>query len=234
MPKSGEQPSESRRRSGTDRRARGVAGRGGRPAGAGREEREGVDSGESGFRNGKSAPVRPMIELDFLRALVAVVDESGIDSLEITRAGTRIRISKTPTPVVAAGAAAVPGAITQAPIAVPPVAAPVAAPAAPAAAAPAEAAPAAEPAAAPAPGPELVEVKSPMVGTFYAAPAPEAPPYVEVGSTVTKGQTLCILEAMKLMNELESEVDGVIREILVENAEPVEYGQVLFRIEPRS
>jgi len=175
-----------------------------------------------------------MIELDFLRALVAVVDESGIDSLEITRAGTRIRISKTPTPVVAAGAAAVPGAITQAPIAVPPVAAPVAAPAAPAAAAPAEAAPAAEPAAAPAPGPELVEVKSPMVGTFYAAPAPEAPPYVEVGSTVTKGQTLCILEAMKLMNELESEVDGVIREILVENAEPVEYGQVLFRIEPRS
>jgi acetyl-CoA carboxylase biotin carboxyl carrier protein len=78
----------------------------------------------------------------------------------------------------------------------------------------------------------LIEVKSPMVGTFYRAPAPEAPPYVEVGSSVTKGQTLCILEAMKLMNELESEVDGVVREILVSNAEPVEYGQVLFRIEP--
>lgn len=233
MPKRGEQPSESRRRSGTDRRGRGAAaGRDGRSADAGREGKEGTD--ESALRNGKLAPVRPMIELEFLRALVAVVDESGIDSLEISRAGTRIRISKTPTPVVAAGAPAVPAAIPPTSITVPPAAAPAPAPAAPAAAAPAEAAPAEAPAAAPAPARELVEVKSPMVGTFYAAPAPEAPPYVEVGSVVTKGQTLCILEAMKLMNELESEVDGIVREILVENAEPVEYGQVLFRIEPRS
>jgi len=233
MPKRGEQPSESRRRSGTDRRGRGAAaGRDGRSADAGREGKEGTD--ESALRNGKLAPVRPMIELEFLRALVAVVDESGIDSLEISRAGTRIRISKTPTPVVAAGAPAVPAAIPPTSITVPPAAAPAPAPAAPAAAAPAEAAPAEAPAATPAPARELVEVKSPMVGTFYAAPAPEAPPYVEVGSVVTKGQTLCILEAMKLMNELESEVDGIVREILVENAEPVEYGQVLFRIEPRS
>jgi acetyl-CoA carboxylase biotin carboxyl carrier protein len=71
-----------------------------------------------------------------------------------------------------------------------------------------------------------------MVGTFYRAPAPEAPAYVEVGSQVTKGQTHCILEAMKLMNELESEVEGIVREVLVENAEPVEFGQVLFRVEP--
>ena len=71
-----------------------------------------------------------------------------------------------------------------------------------------------------------------MVGTFYRAPAPEAPPYVETGTLVSKGQTLCILEAMKLMNELESEFDGVVREVLVENGEPVEFGQVLFRIEP--
>jgi acetyl-CoA carboxylase biotin carboxyl carrier protein len=78
----------------------------------------------------------------------------------------------------------------------------------------------------------LEDIKSPMVGTFYRAPAPEAPPYVEVGSHVSKGQTLCILEAMKLMNELESEVDGVVREVLVDNADPVEYGQVLFRVEP--
>jgi acetyl-CoA carboxylase biotin carboxyl carrier protein len=70
------------------------------------------------------------------------------------------------------------------------------------------------------------------VGTFYRAPAPEAPPYVEGGTRVAKGQTLCILEAMKLMNELESEVAGTVREICVENGEPVEYGQVLFRIEP--
>jgi acetyl-CoA carboxylase biotin carboxyl carrier protein len=71
-----------------------------------------------------------------------------------------------------------------------------------------------------------------MVGTFYRAPAPEAPPYVEIGSTISKGQTLCILEAMKLMNELPCEIDGVVREVLVEDADPVEYGQVLFRIQP--
>jgi acetyl-CoA carboxylase biotin carboxyl carrier protein len=171
-----------------------------------------------------------MIEIDFLRALIAVVDESGIDSLEIARAGTRIRISKSPA-VVAGPAVAAPVA----PVAAPVITAQAGGAAAPPATGVAEAAPAAPAApaeAAPAPARELVEVKSPMVGTFYAAPAPEAPPYVEVGSTVTKGQTLCILEAMKLMNELESEVDGIVREILVENAEPVEYGQVLFRIEP--
>ncbi|HEX8362346.1 MAG TPA: acetyl-CoA carboxylase biotin carboxyl carrier protein, partial [Longimicrobium sp.] len=78
----------------------------------------------------------------------------------------------------------------------------------------------------------LVEIKSPMVGTYYRSPAPEAPAYVELGSRISKGQTLCILEAMKLMNELESEVAGIVREILVDNGEPVEYGQVLFRIEP--
>jgi acetyl-CoA carboxylase biotin carboxyl carrier protein len=71
-----------------------------------------------------------------------------------------------------------------------------------------------------------------MVGTFYRAPAPDAPPYVETGSRVAKGDTLCIIEAMKLMNELECEVAGTIAEILVENAEPVEYGQPLFRIDP--
>jgi len=71
-----------------------------------------------------------------------------------------------------------------------------------------------------------------MVGTFYRAPAPDAPPYVEVGDTVKKGQVLCIIEAMKLMNEIESDVDGKIVEILAENAQPVEFGQELFLIEP--
>jgi acetyl-CoA carboxylase biotin carboxyl carrier protein len=102
----------------------------------------------------------------------------------------------------------------------------------PRAAAPAAAAPAAEAAPAAAPASKLVEIKSPMVGTFYRAPAPEAPNYVELGSRVSRGQTLCILEAMKLMNELECDVAGVVREICVDNAEPVEYGQVLFRVEP--
>ncbi|MFQ5636931.1 MAG: acetyl-CoA carboxylase biotin carboxyl carrier protein [bacterium] len=77
-----------------------------------------------------------------------------------------------------------------------------------------------------------VEMKSPMVGTLYRAPAPEADPYVEVNQMVKKGQVLCIIEAMKLMNEIESEYDGKIVEILVENGQPVEYNQPLFRIEP--
>jgi acetyl-CoA carboxylase biotin carboxyl carrier protein len=82
-------------------------------------------------------------------------------------------------------------------------------------------------------GAEHHVVESPMVGTFYRAPAPEAPPFVEIGDTVRVGQTLCILEAMKLMNELQSEVNGVVRKILAENTAPVEYGQPLFEIETR-
>lgn len=78
----------------------------------------------------------------------------------------------------------------------------------------------------------LVEVTAPMVGTFYRAPSPDSPPFVEVGSTVKKGDTLCIVEAMKLMNEIEAECDGKIIDILVENAQPVEFGQVLFLIAP--
>jgi oxaloacetate decarboxylase alpha subunit len=79
--------------------------------------------------------------------------------------------------------------------------------------------------------PNTVEIKSPMVGTFYRAPAPEAPPYVEVGSIIEPGQVICIIEAMKLMNEIKSEIKGKILEILVENAEPVEFGQPLFLVE---
>lgn len=78
----------------------------------------------------------------------------------------------------------------------------------------------------------LLEITSPMVGTFYRAPAPDEPPYVEVGDRIRVGQTVCILEAMKLMNELESEVSGTIVEILIENADPVEFGQVLMRVKP--
>jgi acetyl-CoA carboxylase biotin carboxyl carrier protein len=160
-----------------------------------------------------------IVDLEFLRGLIAAVDESGIDSLEVSRAGTRIRIAKS---APAAPVAAMPSFAHSHPAPAPAPAEPAAAPAA------------AEPAA-PAPAKSnLIDIKSPMVGTFYRAPAPEAPSYVESGSRVVKGQTLCILEAMKLMNELESEVSGTVREICVENAEPVEYGQVLFRIEPEA
>ncbi|WP_349264225.1 acetyl-CoA carboxylase biotin carboxyl carrier protein [Longimicrobium sp.] len=159
------------------------------------------------------------MDLEFIRGLIDAVDDSGIDSLEIARGGTRIRINKTPPPAPVAAAAPA--------LAAAPAPAPAAAPAAPAPSAAAEAA-----AAPAAPASTLVEIKSPMVGTFYRAPAPEAPSYVEVGSRITRGQTLCILEAMKLMNELPAEVNGTVREICVENGEPVEYGQVLFRVDP--
>jgi acetyl-CoA carboxylase biotin carboxyl carrier protein len=188
-------------------------------AGAEKERKAQAGRGKPGAAphgNGTAGPGNGpvLMDLEFVRHLIEAVDGSGIDTLEITRAGTRIRISKSPAQV--------------GPVAVGP--APVSAPAA----APAPAAPTTDTqeATPERKGPALTDVKSPMVGTFYRAPAPEAPPYVEVGSMVSQGQTLCILEAMKLMNELECEVDGVVREILVENADPVEYGQVLFRIEP--
>ena len=80
----------------------------------------------------------------------------------------------------------------------------------------------------------LVEIKSPMVGTFYSAPEPGAEPYAKIGSRVAAGQVVCIIEAMKIMNEIESEVAGVVREVLVENAQPVEFGQPLFRVDPHA
>ncbi len=160
-----------------------------------------------------------IVDLDFLKGLIEAVDDSGIDSLEISRGGTRIRVAKTPGTVQQTAASVSQPAPVQA-------AAPAAAPSI---GLPESAAPAAAPAAS-----NLIDVKSPMVGTFYRSPSPEAPAYVEVGSRVVRGQTLCVLEAMKLMNELESDVQGVVREICVGNAEPIEYGTVLFRIEPEA
>jgi acetyl-CoA carboxylase biotin carboxyl carrier protein len=192
---------------------------------AARTERSAAQVEQNGKHEGGVA--QNMIELDFLRGLIEAVDQSGIDSLEINRAGTRIRIAKTPT----VAPMAFPPMMPQSPAMSTPPALPAADPAAAATAAPPGGS--AEPGApAAAPASNLVDIKSPMVGTFYRAPAPDAPAYVEVGSQVSKGQTLCILEAMKLMNELECEVDGVIRQILIEDADPVEFGQVLFRVEP--
>jgi acetyl-CoA carboxylase biotin carboxyl carrier protein len=153
-----------------------------------------------------------MIDLDFLQSLIQAIDTSGLDSLELERGGTRIKLSKTPPTAVAMAA---PVAVAQA---------------APAALPQAVAAGAETVAEAVAPPSDLIEIKSPMVGTFYLAPAPDAPPYAEVGTRVSPGDTLCIIEAMKLMNELESEVSGVIQEICVDNADPVEFGQVLYRL----
>ncbi len=152
------------------------------------------------------------MDLRKLKTLIDVVSESEVSELEITEAEGKVRIVKGGSSVMVSA----PQMVASAPVAAAPVAA------APAAAAPAVAAAPAQEAGTP--------VKSPMVGTFYAASAPGAAPYVTVGSAVKKGQTLCIIEAMKLLNEIEAETDGVVKQILVENAEPVEYGQVLFII----
>jgi acetyl-CoA carboxylase biotin carboxyl carrier protein len=159
-----------------------------------------------------------MIDIELLKRLIRLVEESGIDSLEVERFATRIRIRK--SPMVSGG-----GAVVATHAHAVPAIAPVDATPAPATAS--EESPPAGPAAT-----GFHEIHSPMVGTFYRAPSPDADPYVDVGDNISKGQTLCILEAMKLMNELESEIDGVIREVAVQDAEPVEYGQVLFLVEP--
>ena len=155
-----------------------------------------------------------MIDLRYLKKLVEMLDQSSVDSIELSSdKGVKIRISKTPQQ---RGAVQV-----SAPMAMPQMVS------APAAAAPATPAPKAE-----APKSNLLEVKSPMVGTYYGAPEPGAKPYLSVGDRISKGQILCIIEAMKIMNEIESEFDGVVKEISAENGHPVEYGQVLFRIDP--
>jgi len=160
-----------------------------------------------------------MIDLRYVKKLVDMLDESSVDSIEISSdKGMKIRISKTPS-ARATMHAVQPMAMQPAPA----VAVAAAAPAAPAAAA---SAPKAEPAS------KLADVKSPMVGTFYSKPEPGAQPYVTVGSKVAKGQVLCIIEAMKIMNEIECEVSGIVREICVTDAHPVEFGQVLFRVDP--
>lgn len=151
------------------------------------------------------------MDLRKLKTLIDLVAESGIAELEITEGDDKVRIVKF-------------SQSSAAPVAYVPEAQSAQVVAAPAAAAPAPAA-AAAPAAA-----EGHAVKAPMVGTFYRAPSPGAAPFVEVGQTVKEGDPLCIIEAMKLLNEIEADKSGVIKEILVENGGPVEYGQPLFII----
>lgn len=153
------------------------------------------------------------MDLRKIKSLLDLVAESGVAEFEICEGPDRIRVinhpqtpvqvvqTTTPAPVAVAAAAAAPAPAAQ-----------------PAAAEPAE------------PKVEGTPLASPMVGTFYRAPSPGAKPFVEVGDTVKKGQTVCIIEAMKLLNEVEAETDGVVKEICVENGQPVEYGQNLLII----
>jgi len=148
------------------------------------------------------------MDLRKLKTLIDLVQQSGIAELEITEGEEKVRISRgVPQAAPQPGTVYISGPV--------PGTAPEAAPA-----------PAAE---APAPAvPQGHVIKSPMVGTFYRSAAPGSKPFAEVGQAVKAGETVCIIEAMKLLNEIESDHDGVIREILVENGEPVEYGQSLF------
>jgi acetyl-CoA carboxylase biotin carboxyl carrier protein len=150
------------------------------------------------------------MDLRKLKKLIDLVQESGIAELEVSEGEERVKI-------VRSGRAA--------PETVVPAHAP---PPAPAAAKPAAQPAGAAEASAP---PDGHVVKSPMVGTFYRASAPDAKAFVEIGDTVKAGQTICIIEAMKLMNEIESDNDGVVKAILVENGQPVEYGEPLFVVE---
>jgi acetyl-CoA carboxylase biotin carboxyl carrier protein len=160
--------------------------------------------------------------LEEIKELVQVVIDSGVAELEITRGDNKVRIKRssgvtTQEIVVPAQAAAQPVAASVA-------AAPAPAPATAPATVPAEAAPAEDEG--------LDYVKSPIVGTFYQAPSPDAPAFVNVGDHVTPGQVLCIIESMKLMNEIEAETAGTIVARLAENSKPVEYGQALFSVKP--
>lgn len=153
-----------------------------------------------------------------VKKLLDAVTAADVDEFRYETADVRIEVKRNGV-----------SAAAPAPVAVAPAAAPAPAPAVASAPAAGDAAPAPE---AEEPSDGLVDVKAPIVGTFYAAPAPDAEPFVKVGDRVEAGAVLCILEAMKLMNEIEAEVAGTVREVLVRNEEPVEYGQVLVRIAP--
>ncbi len=148
------------------------------------------------------------MDLRKLKKLIDLVQESGIAELEITEGEEKVKIVKGGGVSISQAPAAAPS---------PPAAEPHAA---------AAAAPATEPPA----GQEGHVLKAPMVGTFYRSPSPDAKVFIEVGQTVKEGQTICIIEAMKLMNEIEADASGVVKAILVENGQPVEYGQPLFII----
>jgi len=152
------------------------------------------------------------MNLKEIKELITLMQEHNLTELEIEREGLRVKLRKLPEGGLEQKIEAVPHTYE-----------------------PARALPSAEearPRPAEAAGKKLIEIKAPMVGTFYEAPSPESAPYIEVSSDIQVGTVLCIIEAMKLMNEIKSEVKGKIVEKLVENAQPIEYGQVLFLVEP--
>jgi len=173
-----------------------------------------------------------MIDIEFLERLIRTLDESGIDHIEIERGGTRLRVSKTPSvrPSSVAEEFGSPVMPPRPPTSPQPVPEARSGEVGPREGGGDASAGVVSPGGSP--SDHYSEITSPMVGTFYRASSPDSDPFADVGSRIRSGDPLCIIEAMKLMNELEAEIDGVIREICVANGEPVEYGQVLFRVEP--
>ncbi|MBW7889087.1 MAG: acetyl-CoA carboxylase biotin carboxyl carrier protein [Bacteroidetes bacterium] len=156
------------------------------------------------------------MDLKYVKQLLELVEKSAVNEIELEEKGQKIRITKSPN-VVSSGQMMQPmphQVMMPPPISVA-----------------AESAKPAETKKSEEPSKKYHEIKSPIVGTFYRKPSPDSPPYVDVGSTVKQGTVLCIVEAMKLMNEIESDMSGTVVKVLVENGKPVEYGQVLFLIE---
>lgn len=167
-------------------------------------------------------------DLNYIKKLLKILETGEINEIEIEEEGTRVRVVKSkasdslPSHMITYSAPPQMMAPQQS------------APAAPAAQAPQPKAEEKKEVPAAPPGKDLIEVRSPIVGTFYRAPSPNADPYVQVGQQVSKGNVLCIIEAMKLMNEIECEYEGKVVKMMVENGQPVEYNQVLFLIEPNN
>ncbi len=154
------------------------------------------------------------LDLNQLRELVTILNQTDITELSLKSGDLELTLKK--------GTTVVPQPVVMAPPVTPSVATSV----------PELVPPPSEPTPPPQTPKKGAEITSPMVGTFYRAPAPDEPPFIEVGDSVKKGQVVCIIEAMKLMNEIEAEVNGVVTEILLQNGEPVEFGQALIRINP--
>ncbi|MGD0536557.1 MAG: acetyl-CoA carboxylase biotin carboxyl carrier protein [Verrucomicrobiota bacterium] len=171
------------------------------------------------LQNTESSTQEHVVDLKDIKAIIDLMRKNSIAEFELEKEGFKIRLRRNPN---GGGATAVEDAQAMA----------ASAPATPSLPAPAAAAsPAPVPALAP-PASVTVDIQSPMIGTFYRAPAPEAAPYIEVGSEVNPDTVVCIIEAMKVMNEIKAETKGVVVQVLAENAKPVEFGQVLFKLRP--
>jgi acetyl-CoA carboxylase biotin carboxyl carrier protein len=160
---------------------------------------------------------QPDMKTSEIRDLIDFIAQSGLNEVNVETKELKLSVKREPDQKIMKASAPVAAIAAPASVAAPVAATPVAAPKAE------------KPVAA---GKKTADIKSPMIGTFYRSGGPESPPFISIGDKVTKGQTVCIIEAMKLFNEIESEVSGTVVKVMVENAQPVEYDQVLFVVEP--